>query len=161
MSTQFEKSFIPIDIPFSAIEPIWSKHLWPVRTSKIEPVSAINKEGGIDMAIFEIAKPVFLKIVNEGKIVGVTSFFETDQNQWRLRGTWVHENFRGIYLGSLLLNYSMKRISGLDPKADVWTMARKKSENFYLKNEFKPLKIVGQYEYGPHIIMSKPLQTNL
>ena len=39
------------EITFEEIVPIWSKYLWPERTSVIEKVSCIDQSGGIDVGI--------------------------------------------------------------------------------------------------------------
>lgn len=147
------------EVSFEEIEQIWSKYLWPDRISKIEPISLIDRDGNIDKQILEIAKPKFLKLHSGNEVFGVTSFLMTEPHVWRLRGTWVDESLRRRNLGSQLLQESMSLIKEVDLKPSVWTMARKNSDSFYLKNGFVKKKLITNYEFGPHFIMTRSLST--
>jgi ribosomal protein S18 acetylase RimI-like enzyme len=148
------------EIDFKTIEKIWLEQLWPERKSKIEPISVINSTGQIDMSIQEIAKPKFVAGFDNGKIEGVSSYFMTAGNEWRLRGTWVSENCRGQGIGGKLIGHIFNSISSTNSSARIWTMARITSISFYQRNDFVKYGSIASYEYGPHALMSRQKNGN-
>lgn len=138
---------------FADIKAIWSNNLWPQRKSLIEEVSYIDHNGDIDMRIRNWAAPVFLGSRLNDRIVAVTSFYQTNAEYWRLRGTWIHEDLRGHKMGKRLITEVVQFVKNRQHNGRIWTMARESSVQFYLKNQFEiRQKIVG-YEFGPHVMM--------
>lgn len=143
------------EINFEEIKEIWSCFLWPERTSQIEEISYINHFGKIDNSIENWARPNFYAIKIENDIVCVTSVFQTAKNVWRLRGTWVKEDFRRFGVGKKIIELAIRKIEAKNFL--LWTMARNTSSGFYFKNDFRPFLEVSGYEYGPHIIVTKAI----
>jgi GNAT superfamily N-acetyltransferase len=140
------------DIDFQTILPIWKNKLWPERNSVIEPISAINISGEIDGSIIEInPTPHFFSFQINGEICAVTSVHQTNSNEYRLRGTWVDETYRGCGHGKKLIKYVLDLY--LQSGGTVWTMSREDSVRFYEKMNFQLKRKILGYEYGPHFIM--------
>ena len=144
-----------IQCDFSEVEFIWSTQLWPGRQSKIEPTSAIDHEGDINLNILE-SKPVFLKIEENKKIVGVLSGFQTSQRLYRSRGLWVEPAHRRRGLASKLIA-EIERRAVLAKCDTLWTMPRASAQAFYLQQGFKIYKAIAKYEFGPHLLVQKPI----
>lgn len=89
-------------ISFEEILPIWRDFLWPDRTSPIESNSAMVYLGGYDMFNMETT-PTFFAYKIDGKIAGVNSGHMCAGNQYRSRGLFVFEEFRGLGIGTKLL----------------------------------------------------------
>jgi GNAT superfamily N-acetyltransferase len=89
-------------ITYEEIFPNWRDHLWPDRTSKIEPNSAMNYLGGYDM--FNMStEPTFFAYKIDGKIAGVNSGHKCSKGHYRSRGLYVFDEFRGLGIGTKLL----------------------------------------------------------
>lgn len=90
------------EISFLDILPIWRDYLWVSRISDIESNSAMNFLGGYDLYNMT-TKPTFLAYVVNNTIVGVNSGHMCTLNQYRSRGLFVFEEYRGRGIGSKLL----------------------------------------------------------
>lgn len=140
------------EISFSEMLLVWKNQLWPKRQSIIEPYSAINIDGEIDDQIVRMQPEAhFFAIYQKNQIVAVTSFHKTSNNEYRLRGTWVHDNYRGQGLGKKLISTLIKK--NFEKGDKIWTLSRDSSKLFYEKIGFSFFKMVQGYEYGPHSIM--------
>lgn len=89
-------------ITFEEILPIWKNHLWPERTSPIEPNSAMVYLGGYNMSNMKTT-PTFFAYKIDGKIAGVNSGHMCANKQYRSRGLYVFEEYRGMGVGTKLL----------------------------------------------------------
>lgn len=136
-------------IEFETILPIWRDHLWPGRKSQIEPVSAINSEGLINLTI-QGYKPHFFGIYENHELIGVNSCHRTSLKEMRSRGLWVHPQHRHRGVGSRLLLQVFAQAKE-DKASRIWTMARQSSAEFYLRLGFSAYKETSQYEFGPHV----------
>lgn len=147
------KSWSITHINFSEILPVWRDQLWPGRESKIEPQSAIDEDGSINMELMK-AIPVFLACKDQDKIVGVVSGYKTSNEKFRSRGLWVSPDLRGQGLGYALID-ELKKEATLAGCRAIWTMARFDAWPFYQKAGFQKKSETDKYEFGPHIICEK------
>lgn len=145
------------EIQFQDVKTIWSSQLWPNRKSEIEKISYIDDCGKIDMKIQNWAQPRFFAIIENNTIFSITSVFQTEENKWRLRGTWVAPTHRGLGFGRQMIDQAIERIRGKKNNFLLWTMARKTSYQFYINNQFKLDKEIEGYEFGPHVIMKRQI----
>ncbi len=129
--------------------------MWPLRQSKIEPKSAINFAGEIDVEL-QNEKSFFWRIHLQNKIIGVISAQKT-KAQLRSRGIWVHPNYRNNHLGQQLIKTVLDKAVELG-LVSVWSMPRMSALAFYERLGFKKVKYIDGYEYGPHFIVE--LKTN-
>jgi len=149
------------ELRFEDVQPIWKEQLWPERTSKIEKISYISSSGIIDMQIGQWGtNPIFLGFTNNTEIVACVSSFQTNQHEYRCRGIWVQESFRSTGLGLKMIDALIEIIKKNDSQAStLWTMARLRSVGFYQRAQFKNQQIIEGYEYGPHQMMSRILDS--
>jgi GNAT superfamily N-acetyltransferase len=95
-------------ITFDEILPIWRNHLWPDRTSDIESNSAMCYKGGYDMFNMNTTPTFFAYKINN-EIAGVNSGHPCKDNHYRSRGLFVFEKFRGMRIGTKLLNATIEQ----------------------------------------------------
>lgn len=125
------------EISFEEVLPIWKNYLWPLRQSKIETNSAMVLLNGIDMYNM-CTKPTFFGYFVNEKLVGVNSGHMCDNDQYRSRGLYVMEEYRGLSIGKELLIATIKQ--GLKEKANLcWSYPRKTSWKTYESAGFKLL----------------------
>ena len=130
-----------IKITYEEIYPIWKDHLWPNRTSPIEPNSAMCFGGGYDM--FNMStQPTFFAYIIDNKIAGVNSGHLCSNKQYRSRGLFVFDNYRkqGIGTQLLLATIDQARLEDASmcwsyPRQDSWRTYEK--AGFILQSEFK------------------------
>lgn len=142
------------EITFEKILPVWRDKLWPGRESAIEPVSAIDEDGSINMEIMN-SNPVFIACTENENIIGVVSGFKTGE-KFRSRGLWVSENVRNSGVGQGLM-LELEKVARSQRCSAIWTMARNDAFPFYEKAGFIKKKVITQYEFGPHVICEKTL----
>lgn len=114
---------------FETINMIWTKHLWPNRTSKIEPHSAMLLDGSFDIKNFDF-NPTFLILYENNMIVGCNSGHMCNDGSYRSRGLYVFPEYRKKGYGKELL---LRTINiGIEEKANlVWSYPRFESWNTY------------------------------
>lgn len=142
------------EITFDEILPVWRDKLWPGRESVIEPVSAIDEDGSINMELMN-SRPVFIACIENGNIIGVVSGFQTGE-KFRSRGLWVSETARNSGVGQGLMQ-ELEKVARKNSCSAIWTMARNDAFPFYEKAGFIRKTVITQYEFGPHIICEKKL----
>ena len=153
---QIGNIFLQVDIKqisFKQILPVWSGKLWPERKSDIEPVSAIDQNGFIDMTILKF-EPIFWGAYFKHELVGVISTHPTETDMYRLRGVFVEEKYRSHRVGKKLVDTVAKYAEAKKAIA-LWTLARKANKNFYEHCGFSIGKEINTYEFGPHYLMKK------
>lgn len=139
---------------FEEILPWWENHLWPDRESEIEPVSAIDIHGNIDMDWFENSTPHFWQARLNGKVVGVISAQTQKNKPVRMRGVWVAPDCRKSGVGQQLMNRVFETCTtGKHPY--VWAMARHDSLDFYKKCGYREVEKITKYEFGPHFMVRR------
>lgn len=123
------------EITWDEIYSVWSKYLWPNRSSAIEPNSAMIYLGGIDINNFDYL-PVFLGYYRDSKLIGVNSGHACSDKGFRSRGLWVDANHRGRGIGRILLVETITEAikAGSDY---VWSYPRKTSWRTYESVGFK------------------------
>jgi len=128
-------------ITFDEIYPIWKNDLWPDRVSAIEPLNCMMFMGGWDSSVEQKYKPVFFAYIDNGKILGVNSGFQTSEYTFRSRGIWVYPEHRskGIakHLLDAVVNYAKEETSA----CIIWSIPR--------KTAFKAYEAVGFSRIGP------------
>lgn len=128
-------------ITFDEILPVWRDHLWPDRQSPIETNSAMCLLEGYDMYNMT-TKPTFFAYKVDGKIAGVNSGHMCKDGQYRSRGLYVFEEYRGMGIGTKLLIATIEQ--GRKEGARLcWSYPRDTSwmtyhyAGFYLKSDFE------------------------
>jgi ribosomal protein S18 acetylase RimI-like enzyme len=64
----------------------------------------------------------------ENRIVGIVSFYETNPNEWRIRGIAVDPHFQGTGIGKALINHAVIEIRGVKR---IWCNSRIGAVSFY------------------------------
>jgi len=121
-------------LPFSQIQPIWENHLWPDRVSDITPTSAMSFMGGYDLQNMT-STPTFFACMIEGEIAGVNSGHMCKDNDYRSRGLYVFEKFRGKGIGTILLRATIEQAKK-EEAALCWSYPKDTSWNTYAKAGF-------------------------
>ena len=123
-----------VEIDFDTILPIWRDYLWPKRESPIEPTSAMNFMGGYDLKNM-CSLPTFFAYMIDGEIAGVNSGHMCKDNDYRSRGLYVFEKFRGKGIGAELLKATIERAKE-EGAALCWSYPKDTSWNTYAKAGF-------------------------
>lgn len=122
-------------ITWEEIYEVWSKELWPTRTSKIESTSAMNFLSGYNMDNMKNT-PTLFGYVFGGKVVGVNSGHRCADGSYRSRGLYVKPQFRGLGLGVALLKATLKQAT-LEESKFIWSLPRMDSWKTYNSVGFK------------------------
>ena len=122
-------------ITFKEVLPIWDTHLWPTRQSSIDPNSAMCFLGGYDLVNMDTV-PTFFAYVIDNEIAGVNSGHMCNGQQYRSRGLYVFENFRGKGIGTILLKATIAQAM-VEGAALCWSYPRKTSWKSYLAAGFE------------------------
>jgi len=121
-------------ITFDEIYPIWRNHLWPERSSDITPNSAMCFLEGYDWVNMETTPTFFAYKIN-GEIAGVNSGHMCKDLQYRSRGLFVFEKFRGKNIGRDLLLATIDQARKEDA-AMCWSYPRDTSWKTYERAGF-------------------------
>ena len=122
-------------ITFDEIYPIWRDHLWPERSSDITPNSAMCFLEGYDLVNMETT-PTFFSVMIDGEIAGVNSGHMCKDLQYRSRGLFVFEKFRGKNIGRDLLLATIDQ-ARKESAVMCWSYPRKSSWKSYLAAGFE------------------------
>lgn len=123
------------EISWKEIEYIWKNYLWPNRMSPIESNSAMNFLSGYNN--FNMTtKPTFFGYFDNNILVGVNSGHMCENNQYRLRGHYVHEKYRNRGIGTELVKAVIDQAKLEDAKL-IWCIPRKTSWGIYQKLGFQ------------------------
>ena len=120
---------------FNEVLPIWKNHLWPDRQSSIDPNSAMCFLGGYDLGNMDPI-PTFFAFIVDGEIAGVNSGHMCNDKQYRSRGLYVFEKFRGKGIGTILLKATIEQAI-VEGAALCWSYPRKTSWKSYLAAGFE------------------------
>ena len=121
-------------ITFEEVLPIWNTHLWPDRQSSIDPTSAMCYLGGYDLNNMQ-CDPTFFAYIIGNEIAGVNSGHMCKDQQYRSRGLYVFERFRGKGIGTLLLTATIEK-SKNEHAVLCWSYPRYSSWLTYQKAGF-------------------------
>ena len=122
-------------VTFNEILPIWRDYLWPNRVSDITPTSAMSFMGGYDLQNMS-PNPTFFAYVVDGVIAGVNSGHMCKDNDYRSRGLYVFEKFRGNGIGSILLKATIEQ-ARIEEAALCWSYPKDTSWKTYASAGFK------------------------
>lgn len=116
-------------IEYKDIFPVWTNHLWPNRSTPIEPNSAmIFKEGYTVKNMF--MTPTFFGYYIGNTLVGVNSGHKCLDKSYRSRGLYVFPEYRGRGIGKDLLNATVNQ--GFSELATfIWSYPRYDSWKTY------------------------------
>ena len=148
---------------FNIVKYVWAQNLWPKRKSLIEEVSYIDSSGDITLENKNIKKPVFwiMKKLSSSNnelqnIIATLSGYQINNYQFRIRGLWIHPDYRRLGLSQKLFLHAEKYAIDLSCKT-LWSMPRYSALLSYLKFDFKVFKKLEQYEFGSHFIVKKDI----
>ncbi len=122
-------------LTFEEVLPIWTNHLWPDRQSSIDPNSAMCFLGGYDLVNMDTV-PTFFAYVIDGEIAGVNSGHMCKDKQYRSRGLYVFEKFRGKGIGTILLKATIEQAI-VEGAALCWSYPKQTSWKSYLAAGFE------------------------
>lgn len=121
-------------IDFQTIYPIWRNHLWPERTSIIEPTSAMSYLGGYDGDNLNY-RPMFFGYIIDNRIAGVNSGHLCHDNSYRSRGLYVFPQYRKQGIAKQLLFSTIEKGRELKSKF-VWSYPKQSAITSYLSVGF-------------------------
>lgn len=121
-------------ITFDEILPIWDNYLWPDRVSEITPTSAMSFMGGYDLQNM-CHEPTFFAYMLDGEIAGVNSGHMCKDNDYRSRGLYVFEKFRGRGIGTILLEATIEQ-ARKEEASLCWSYPKDSSWRTYSKAGF-------------------------
>jgi len=123
------------------IKYIWKHYLWPIRSSAIEPHSAMLLDGTYDIKNFD-NKATFLVYHENGSIAGCNSGHLCSDNTYRSRGLYVFPEYRKKGIGKELLKSTIN--IGIEQQANlIWSYPRYESWSTYSSAGFT---LAGQWE---------------
>lgn len=121
-------------ITFDEVLPIWKNYLWPDRVSEITSNSAMCFLEGYDLFNMQTI-PTFFAYVIDDEIAGVNSGHMCRDNEYRSRGLFVFEKFRGKGIGTILLKATIMQAQ--EEKAKMcWSYPKLTSWSTYQKAGF-------------------------
>jgi GNAT superfamily N-acetyltransferase len=120
---------------FNEVLPIWKNHLWPDRQSSIDPNSAMCFLGGYDLVNMDPI-PTFFAFIVDGEIAGVNSGHMCNDEQYRSRGLYVFEKFRGKGIGTILLKATIEQ-ARTENAILCWSYPKQTSWKSYLAAGFE------------------------
>lgn len=122
-------------LTFEEVLLIWEKHLWPKRESSIDSNSAMCFLGGYELVNMH-TEPTFFAYMIDGEIAGVNSGHLCKDQQYRSRGLYVFERFRGKGIGTLLLKATIEQAKK-ENAVLCWSYPRKSSWKSYFAAGFE------------------------
>ena len=130
-----------IHASFDEFLPIWRDYLWSDRVSDITPTSAMSFMGGYDLQNMQHT-PTFFAFIVDGEIAGVNSGHMCKDNDYRSRGLYVFEKFRGRGIGTELLIATINQAK-LENATICWSYPKDTSWSTYSKAGFE---LVSEFE---------------
>ena len=116
-------------ITWEIIKEVWTNFLWPIRNSPIESNSAMNYLGGYSYNNMNTS-PTFFGYYDGDYLIGVNSGHMCENNQYRSRGLYVSDKYRGQGIGVklLLATIDQAKIENADM---IWSLPRQSSWKTY------------------------------
>lgn len=121
-------------ISWAIIKQVWTDYLWVERKSPIEPNSAMNFLNGYSLYNLT-TQPTFFGYYICGILAGVNSGHMCDGNQYRSRGLYVFNKYRGNGIGVKLLLAAIEQ-ANVEDASMIWSLPRKTSWNTYSRVGF-------------------------
>lgn len=126
-------------VSFDTILPIWEQNLWSSRESAIKTHSSMtwpfDNNVEYDMEIYKYPATYWALLVDD-KIIGVNSGHKTSDTQYRSRGLWVEEKFRGNKMGQFLLNIASSQAL-VERCKMIWSIPRMSALKTYQQAGFR------------------------
>lgn len=122
------------EISWSDCKKIWVHYLWKGRKD-IKTMSSMASATEIDMEIYNKYFPYFFGAYVDRKLVGVNSGHKTSETNFRSRGLYVLEEFRGSKVSTGILQHTVDTARDLGCTM-CWTMPREKALPAYEKVGF-------------------------
>lgn len=128
-------------ITFADILPVWRDYLWPERESDIDPTSAMSFLGGYDLVNMD-SEPTFFAYFVDGEIAGVNSGHMCKDQDYRSRGLYVFDQYRGRGIATELLKATIDQ-GRIENAKLCWSYPRKSSWKSYANAGFR---LVSEWE---------------
>ena len=117
------------EIDWDQIYEVWTKNLWPNRLDPIEPTSALDILGNINMDFMDNV-PVFLGAFYGSILIGVNSLHLAGTASFRSRGLYVFPEYRGRGVSTKLLKATCDYAKS-QGALTVWSIPRETSFKAY------------------------------
>jgi N-acetylglutamate synthase-like GNAT family acetyltransferase len=138
------------EIEFDTINQVWQTHLWPGRTSAIEPYSAMMFMHDKHDISFSTQPRIFLGGYINDTLVAVNSVHLAEKYMARSRGVWVDPAYRGNGHGVAILKESIVSAKKIGAEA-IWSFPRQISITSYTAAGFiKTSDWMNHGEFGPN-----------
>ena len=145
------------EISWDEILPVWNQHLWPNRSSSIQPMSSMRLLGGNDMSIYSQFKPWFCGLYIMGELAGVNSCHQTSATDMRLRGIFLFDRWRNSGLSDHLFQF-VDEIAISQGCCKIWSFPRVTICNAYIKAGYRLIsETIYTGEFGPNVYAVKDL----
>jgi GNAT superfamily N-acetyltransferase len=128
-------------ITFEEILPIWTNDLWPNRQSAVEATSAMCLSGNHDIDNMKFV-PTFFAYIIHNEIAGVNSGHMCKDLEYRSRGLFVFDKFRGRGIGTMLLKATIEKAKE-EGAVLCWSYPRDTSWKTYMNAGFR---LVSEFE---------------
>lgn len=138
--------------------PLWLEFLWPLKSKdNITPISSMKFLGGYDLDIKK-NRPFFWVIEHGSQIIGTISGFKTADDQFRSRGIWIADSYRGQGLSLKLFTVVESRARD-SACTQIWSYPRISALPAYQKFGFSTVgeTIHSSDPYSPHTFVEKKL----
>ena len=147
------------EITFDEIKYYWKKYLWAKYTTRVHKVDNHTQKNYSYRVFNHLTrdqidnwiKPTYIGYFVDNKIVGVESGYKSNADYYRLRGLWVHDDYRGQGIATKLLNYLEEK----SKEKFLWTCPRESALTFYLKYGFRVTGISEKTIYGQNYFAVK------
>jgi ribosomal protein S18 acetylase RimI-like enzyme len=147
------------EVRFADVLPAWRKWLWPngpafnkrgEAKTKISPVSVYTLNGGKDFSIRAKATPRFFATIVEDVVIATSSGFFSEENVFRMRGIWVHPDFRRKGLARIHIE-NLCALGDSLGAVKIWGITRQASFEFYRRVGFHQASPwYTKFPNGPH-----------
>lgn len=153
------------EVSFELILKYWERYLWSKYVEKgyrINRVNTTTQENYCYKAleylnqeqIESLIKPTYIAYFYDSEIVGVESGYKTNINYYRLRGLWVHENFRREGVATKMIDYLTEK----SKEKYLWTIPREYALPFYKSYGFDITGRSAKTTYGQNYFAVKEIR---
>jgi GNAT superfamily N-acetyltransferase len=143
---------------WTEIRPVWIKFLWSLKPKDtVASISSMKFLGGYNSEIKK-NRPYFWIMKHQHQVVGTISGFITGSSEFRSRGIWIADDYRGQGISSRLFQTVQDRATELGC-CSIWSYPRLSALPAYQKFGFN---VVGDIiysldPYSPHTYVEKKL----
>lgn len=147
------KNFYLKRINFEQIKPIWNI-LWKDR--KQEPFSSMTMKGDFDSKIKDIYKFSAFGVYESGKLIGVNAGHKSAQLEYRTRGLWVAQDYRGNGVAQMLFT-KLEEQAKAEGARWLWSFPRLSSLPAYMRAGYKSYGDPEKAEFEQNVRAKKDL----